>query len=341
MTENNNQAVAVAQKARAIDAVAGRAASIFGTANTFEEELQVAAAMQEMRALLTPDIMAPIMGLMNTDLGFRTDRDPRLPAKPGREPIKAYPVEVVRDVVIEARLRGFHVVGNEFNIIAGRFYGCQSGFRRKVITHPEVTDLKDRFEVPRRLDGGAIVKCSATWKRNGIGDSIEREFPIKTDEYTGADAIRGKAERKLYAAIWNRLSGRVTPEGEVGELEAEPVRHGRPTGPAKTAEPTQSGAASPPPPGGLEAPTSPTPPTAGPGSSGEVEPWQDRLAMMLVKEGYNFDDFAAVAREAGWEGNWDNITSFEEVPVELAKNCVTAKRSVLLQLERRKKGGGS
>lgn len=215
MSTNDNTALAVrrgtAVVAR-IDEIAGGAMELFKQAGSFAAELAVAQAISDMRAALTPEVMKPVMALANTDLGFRTDRDPNGPGGKG-----SYSLDVVRECFIEAKLRGFHAIGNEFNIISGRFYAAKAGLRRKVMTWPGLTDFKDHFEVPRNGTGGAIVKCSAKWKLDGSPDAIEEEIPVKVNEYMGADAILGKAQRKLLKRVHDRLGGVSTPDGEVGD----------------------------------------------------------------------------------------------------------------------------
>lgn len=209
----------LSEAAKKIDDIARGAVDLFKDAGSFEAEIAVAQTMADMRALLTPEVMAPIMALMNSDIGFRTDRDPKVTPKDKEgNPMQPYSMEVVRDCVIEAKLRGFHIVGNEMNIIAARFYGCKNGFRRKVTTGKGVTDFRDTYDVPRLVgDKGAIVKCKATWRKDGTEQSLEREFPIRVNAGMGADAILGKCQRKLLAAVHDRLMGIVTPEGEANE----------------------------------------------------------------------------------------------------------------------------
>src|SRR5579885_3660163 len=137
--KNPDQQVATARR---IDEVAASAMELFKSAGSFASELAVAQAMNELRLALTDDMMKPVMALMNTDLGFRTDRDPKLtPKDKDGNPMTPYSVEVVREVTIEAKLRGFHMIGNEVNIIAGRLYATKNGFRRKVTQWPGVTDF--------------------------------------------------------------------------------------------------------------------------------------------------------------------------------------------------------
>src|SRR5207248_1658358 len=91
-------------------------------------------------------------------------------------------------------------------------------------------------DVPRLVsEKGAVVKCRAEWKQEGTSQVLEREFAIRVNSGMGTDAIIGKATRKLYAAICERLSGKVTPEGEAGE-EAIEVKATVTTAPATADE---------------------------------------------------------------------------------------------------------
>jgi len=215
---------ALAERMTQLDAVS-KNCQLSATAGDepFTAALKTADAIVELRALLTAETMATIMELMNTPLGFLTDRTGR----PGRngEVKPLYTADEARDAIIEATLRGFYVVGNEFNIIAARFYAAKAGLRRKVMQFPGMSEFRDVVSVPRvHVDkGGALVTTKATWKLNGILDSFEAEFAVKGDQYAGADSYAGKAERKMLNRILARLSGITTPEGEVGEGEGDPA----------------------------------------------------------------------------------------------------------------------
>jgi|GEM_PF-517709 len=186
----------------------------------FTAALSTAVAINELRSLLTPDVMAPIMQLMNSPLGFLTDRTGRPNWKGEVKPL--YTVEVVRDALIEATLRGFHPVGNEFNIIAERFYGAKNGFTRKVSTYPGLTNFSDSYSIPKIVgEAGAIVVAEASWNLNGKADTIRREFAVKGDKFAGADSYTGKAERKLFAAVYKRISGQNVPDNDAKEVDID------------------------------------------------------------------------------------------------------------------------
>jgi hypothetical protein len=171
-----------------------------------EQTLTLAAGVRTLRSLITGDMMGDIMQLQGTPLGFRTDKDSS----------QGYPVEIVKDCVIEALLKGVRPVGNEFNIIAGRLYVTREGFERLVKEFPGLTDLRTEFGVPASANGGALVPCFATWRLCGKPDSItcavtadksDFRIPIKVNNGMGADAILGKAKRKLLARVYSRLTG--------------------------------------------------------------------------------------------------------------------------------------
>lgn len=307
-THQNTNALTIPQR---IDAVASQAMAVFGTPDSFEKELAVAVSMQDLRALLTPEIMKPIMSLMNSDIGFQTDRNPTRKDKNGNYPTP-YSVEAVRDAVIEAKLRGFHVVGNEMNIIAGKFYATKNGLRRKVVTWPGMTDLKDLYDVPRTMNGGAICHCSATWKKDGIPDSIECDIAIRVNEYMGTDGIVGKAERKLMKRIHDRISGTNTPEAEVDD---EPRQiESKPAGPSFSA---------PEPPAAK--PESKAPPVEQP----EKKTPQIELAELCEARGLTFEHFRTWAEGAGFVEGTDSISCFGELKSSDAERCIKNQKAML------------
>lgn len=216
--------------ARRIDEIASGAVGFFQSPEGFEAELTVARAVRDLREALTPEVMAPVMALMNTDLGFRTDKDPAMMDKKTGKPHVPYGMETVRECFIESKLRGFHTVGNEWNIISGRFYATRNGLERKAKSYLGMSDLKLDVGVPKATDTGTIVHVRATWKWKGKDDFLDAEIPVKVNEYMGADAIIGKAQRKAYKRILDRITGTNTPEGEAGEevnVQATVVRESK------------------------------------------------------------------------------------------------------------------
>ena len=136
--------------------------------SAFRKMILMANGVAQLRALLTDDIMTPIMALQGTALGFRTDKDSS----------GGYPLPVVRDCVIEATLRGLTTTGNEFNIIAGRFYATKEGFGRLLANIPGLRYMITPG-IPKTATGGAIAPMTITWEYNGNKNEKLIEFPVR------------------------------------------------------------------------------------------------------------------------------------------------------------------
>ncbi len=183
---------------KGLEELAGRYdLTLIGVKGRFEQALYLAEGVEQLRAVIMPHI-GRFMPLMGTALGFLTDRD----SKPDK-----YPAEVVCDVLIEATLRGFRPINNEFNIISGRFYGAKNGYKRQVRDFPGLTNLALNAGVPKMFNGGAIVPYEATWSLDGKKQTMRCEIPVRMNSGSGADQILGKAERKILARIHARLTG--------------------------------------------------------------------------------------------------------------------------------------
>ena len=197
----------------ALDAlVDGFAAKVRGCEQRFQSMFLTAEAVQKMRQMLPAERMRPVMALQGSRLGFVTDKD-----KDG-----GYPMETVRECLIEAVLRGVYPVGNEFNIIKSAAYVTKAGFSRLIRQYPGLSGFKFMIGVPKTTDGGsgAIIPCWASWKIEGRDDALGSseepvEIPVKRNKDMGIDALLGKAERKLKARVYERITGSVLSDGEV------------------------------------------------------------------------------------------------------------------------------
>ena len=170
----------------------------------FEKAITISKTTQQLRAALNDNVMAPIMAMQGSTLGFRTDKDHQ----------QGYQVGVVREALIEAVLRGVQPAGNQFNIIAGRCYITKEGFSYLLKNLKGFTDYKPVLGIPDIKTSGALVKCLATWKMNGVKDSVEGIIPIKVNGGMGADAILGKASRKLMSRVYAQATGTEITDGE-------------------------------------------------------------------------------------------------------------------------------
>ena len=192
-----------------------------------QQALSLANGMKALRAALTKEVVEDLlMPLQGTALGFRTDKD-----KDG-----GYPWVIVRDCMIEAFVRGYSPVGNETNIIAERFYATKEGLDRKLREFPGLTDLEYKPGVPHLPhDKGALVPYTVRYRFNGVKGEIvcdlvrdpkdpkvilgDQRIPVRVNGGMGADAILGKARRKIMAKLLDRLLGGkiTTPDGDIGE----------------------------------------------------------------------------------------------------------------------------
>lgn len=193
--------------------------------------LKLVRGMKELRRLFDGEILDNVMELMDSNLGFRTDRAPGTKDKNGNE-VKPYPKQVVRDCVIEGLLRGANMIGNELNIISARCYLTKEYYER--IVRELVSDLRVVEGVPQKCEGGALVPMRATWSfdgRQGAIDCIktaeeDRRIPVRVNAGMGTDAVIGKAYRKLYAKIHRRVTGSTWLEEETGDSPGETVTAG-------------------------------------------------------------------------------------------------------------------
>lgn len=173
-----------------------------------QKALILARATVGIRNRLTPAIMADVMQLQGSPLGFKTDKDRN----------GGYPVDEVKTVLTQALIQRLRVTGNEWNIIAGNLYPTVQGLKRLVSEFPGLTDLDIQVGVPvKASDETSLVPCTAKWKYEGTPYSIEciktesmdGRIPVKYDKWTSIDAIIGKAKSKLYRRIYERMTGSI------------------------------------------------------------------------------------------------------------------------------------
>ena len=172
----------------------------------FKKMFCLGACMAELKNLLTPKVMEPIMALKNSAIGFMTDEKTR-----GYD----YDVDVVRNAIIEAAVNGVSVCGNEFNIISGRFYLTKNGLKHK---------LRDIYGLSKNVtpglpqiskDGsGAAVVMHIEWTYQGKTQAKDIPFAVRINKGMGVDGILGKATRKAYAWLYEEVTGNNVSEGD-------------------------------------------------------------------------------------------------------------------------------
>lgn len=174
------------------------------TLEKFEQGLQMAKGVKALQGMVH-DYIDDIMPLMDGPIGFFTDR-----AKSNKG---SYSPEIVRDCLIDALLRGLRIVDNEFGIIAGKMYPAKNGYKRLCKELDGVTNIRFRPEIPtvhRDKSGnivGSVSKGEYSYFYRGNERVEQFEYGIKADNYSSADQIIGKAERRVYRDIYNQVTG--------------------------------------------------------------------------------------------------------------------------------------
>lgn len=198
----------VEQTAARIDALAARyAEAIGGAEGHLRRALLMARGLERLRQAITPEVMSLVMQLMNSPNGFLCDR-------PNKQNNSPYPVDVVKEAFITALLRGFYPVGQEWCIIAGKFYGAQNGYRRKLLEVPGVSHVEEVPGTPAVHNGQTVVRVAVRWRMNGRPDQLldhdgkpGRVYAVVSQERSGPDQLVGKALRKALKAAYEQATG--------------------------------------------------------------------------------------------------------------------------------------
>ena len=171
----------------------------------FEKAYLVSNAIAELKQLLTPEYMKPIMELQGNKLGFKSD--------------KVYGEDIVKNCLIEAVLFGLQPTGNQFNIIAGNMYATKEGCGYLLSKIPGLTyDIVP--DLPRTKDSSAAIVMTIEWTLSGATKIKKIDIPIKVNNFMGTDAIIGKATRKARKWLYDTVTGTEIPEGDISDLDS-------------------------------------------------------------------------------------------------------------------------
>ena len=175
----------------------------------FEKAFVIANAASELKKVLTSEYMKPILELQGNRLGFKTDKDDK----------GGYPEPTVKNCLIEAVLTGVQPFGNQFNIIAGNCYITKEGFGY-LLKNVQGLSYEVIPTLPRidSAKGSAAIVMKIKWTIEGSTNEREIDFPIKVNQYMGADAVIGKATRKARAWLFNTVMNTEIADGDVGDI---------------------------------------------------------------------------------------------------------------------------
>ncbi len=178
--------------------------------NGFEKAYHIADGISKLKEILNKEYMKPIMALQGNRLGFKTDKD----ATGG------YSEEIVKNCLIEAVLTGVQPYGNQFNIIAGSCYITKEGFEPLLARIPslsyEIIPMLPRINTEKT---SAAIVMKIKWTYQGVSNEREIDFAIKVNQYMGADAVIGKAERKARAWLFKTIKGVEIGDGDTTDID--------------------------------------------------------------------------------------------------------------------------
>lgn len=181
----------------------------------FERAFLTSSAIGELKLMLTPEYMKPIMNLQGNRLGFLSDKDRN----------GGYSEEVVKNCLIEAVLMGLQPYGNQFNIISGNCYPTKEGLGAVLANWPglKYSIIPGIPEV--KLDNkSAVVPMEIKWEINGKKETAIIPISVKSDAYATVDSLIGKATRKSRAWLLSNISGIEVVEGDATEIPYTEVK---------------------------------------------------------------------------------------------------------------------
>ena len=204
--------------------------------------IALANGINALRNLVDGPILDSWLTLADTPLGFKTDRAPGSKDRNGKA-LTPYRREVIRDAIIDALLRGAEIIGNEFNVISGKYYLTKEYFERQ-LKEIGVEQLRVVEGVPQTMGSngqGALVPMRASWVYAETEQSIDcieengqdNRIAVRVNSGMGTDAILGKAYRKLYARIHRRCTNSTWLAKEIDTVDGEVAEPSRlPTAPS-------------------------------------------------------------------------------------------------------------
>ena len=196
------------------DASALQIVSNFGAAFTAVNVIAL------LREAMTDEVMDKVfMPLMNTKIGFLTDRNGRARSG-GRAPLPLYTRDIVRRCIIDAVTIGLLPTGNQFNIIAERMYPTKEGYTSLL------RKLGVKYFIDTSYDKGqtqnfAEIPCKINYEYNGEKNGFSIIATVKKDDYSSHDQLRGKAERKAKKALYEYITG--CDFGDADEQSSVPI----------------------------------------------------------------------------------------------------------------------
>lgn len=166
----------------------------------YEKSLLYGSYLVQIKNQISGKVLEIIKDLMNTGLGFKTDKP-------------TYPDETIKNCVTQAIMHGLRIHGNEFNILGGNFYATKEGLERIVNRNP---DLERKINIKPK--GFKKSPETEIWSldyeydfklknQNEVKDEVKVFVRGKQGNYEiPLDAVLGKARRKVLKTIYNQMT---------------------------------------------------------------------------------------------------------------------------------------
>ncbi len=193
-------------------------ASQLKVVNNFGAAFTAVGVVKLLRDALTDEVMRDVfIPLMNTKIGFLTDRDPNKPDKKTGTPPTPYPIPVVRDALIDAVAMGLMPTGNQFNILAGRMYPTKEGYSALLSRLGVKYICEVGMDEAEPAAKAARIQVVINYSYNGEKQKLATIATVKKDSFSSLDQLRGKAERRGKKVLYEYLTG--CDMGEDGETQ--------------------------------------------------------------------------------------------------------------------------
>lgn len=231
---NNETALVALNEAKENFALVMKEAQSLDIVNNVAGAFDAAIVITKLRAVMTDDIMKQVfMPLQGQKIGFRTD--------------KQYPVDVVRNCIIDGAANGLLPTGNQFNIIAGNMYPTKEGYTAllaKLKASPMKLVYSFEFDAEATAKSSdpnyVAIPCKISYKT--ASEEMKGVFRyiamVKSNGATSTtDQLRGKAERKAKKAFYEFLTGIDLGDADVEDAQATVISTtmNKPESPAQSA----------------------------------------------------------------------------------------------------------
>ena len=169
---------------------------------------QAVVVVKALRDLLTDEVMKEVfMPLMNTKIGFLTDRNGKANSKGQIKPL--YSIAVVRDVVIDAAAFGLLPTFNQINIISDRMYPTKEGFTALLKKHgvKYILNFGEDTTASNAKFANIIVRINYKLKDGEDQKPFVMTAVMPKNNYSSYDQLKGKAERRAKKMLYEYVTG--------------------------------------------------------------------------------------------------------------------------------------